>query len=59
MKNAGCTEIALGIESADQDILKNIAKGTKVDKAKKIKAFEAVKKQEIDRLEKELTKLKK
>ena len=35
MRSAGCTEIALGIESADQDILKTVAKGTKVDKAKK------------------------
>jgi len=35
MKDAGCVEIAVGIESADSEILNNISKGIKIDKAKR------------------------
>jgi len=34
MKTAGCVEVAVGIESADEQILKNITKGIKIEHAK-------------------------
>ena len=48
-----------GYEFYGLEMRKATKEEVKVDKAKKIKAFEAVKKQEIDILEKDLTKLKK
>ena len=46
MKDAGCVEIALGIESADQDILNTINKNIDINKAEK--ACEIIKENGID-----------
>lgn len=35
MEEAGCVEIAVGVESANEEILENITKGIKIDVAKK------------------------
>ena len=46
MKDAGCIEIAVGIESADQEILDNINKHIDIDKAEK--ACKIIKDNDID-----------